>query len=242
MAKLSPFDQIKEKEKMLDFYIMATKQLQRRLPIYSSILLNASCLHPMVRSKPYTRDMVERLANVWQHVVNEIEDEWKIYMSEKCSNVPPGEGRIDHYWRAIFETKTMSGENKYIMLPPLVKAILSLQNGNSAVERSLSDNNNLVTGERTGIMHETIVGLRLIKQHARIAGGAHYVNITDEMKDGMKEACRLNQKRMNEGKEKKEKERKRKRRKRKRRKRKRKRRKLQKKQNLRKSKPEIDYK
>ena len=53
---------------------------------------------------------------------------------------------------------------------------MSLQNGNAAAERSLSDNKNLITAERTNLSDEAIRGLRMMKEQARSVGGAHKVN------------------------------------------------------------------
>ena len=51
LNKPSPYDQKREKEKMLSFYIATTKQLQRCLPLHNALLLSASCLHPVARTK-----------------------------------------------------------------------------------------------------------------------------------------------------------------------------------------------
>ena len=88
------------------------------------------------------------------------------------------------------------------MLPVLEKSILCLQNGNAAVERSLSDNKNTLTSERFNLLPESLVGLRRLKDHARKAGGAHCVSINDKMVDDMKGAYRLNQQRLIEEKNK----------------------------------------
>ena len=135
-------------------------------------------------------------------LVSQIKDEWKMYVAEKTCYIPPTEGRIDHYWGSIFDIKTLSGEKKYMILPRLIKSILCLQNGNAAVERSLSDNKNTIAPERVRLSPETVVGLRRLKEYGRKAGGAHCVNITDSMMEGMKEASRLNQQRLTEEKQK----------------------------------------
>ena len=102
--------------------------------------------------------MIERLAKMIPHVIaeteiSEVKDEWRLYMVESERKLPPPTTpltRVDYYWKAVFEIKSNSGEQKYSKLPALVKAVLAFQNGNAAVERSLSDNKNSVTSERTG--------------------------------------------------------------------------------------------
>ena len=44
------------------------------------------------------------------------------------------------------------------------------------MERSLSDNKNTVTAERSLLSDEAIIGLRRMKERARSSGGAHRVN------------------------------------------------------------------
>ena len=43
--------------------------------------------------------------------------------------------------------------------------MLSLNHADSAVERSLSDNNNTVQTERNNMLKETIISLRRMKEH-----------------------------------------------------------------------------
>ena len=62
--------------------------------------------------------------------------------SLQAEAIPPkwAEGHVDHYCAKIFDIKNSLGATKYNILPKLVKSAISLQNGNAAVERSLSDN------------------------------------------------------------------------------------------------------
>ena len=75
---------------------------------------------------------------------------------------------------------------KYTKLQLVVKAVLSSALGNALVERSLSDNKNTVTCERSKLIGGTIVWLRLMKEYARKHGVAHSVPISEEMIDGTK--------------------------------------------------------
>ena len=74
------------------------------------------------------------------------------------------------------------------MLVKLIKTCCSIQNGNAAVERSLSDNKNTVTKERTSLKDVTIRGLRIVKEYTRSAGGAHMVKITSDMRVALRNA------------------------------------------------------
>ena len=205
LQKLSPFEQKKEREKMPKFYIASTKQMQRRLPLQDPLVFNAACLHPGCRTQAISLNHIEKLAKMVPHIIQETEvrqvkDEWRLYMVESEKKLPDALQceRVDHYWNQVFKIKTTSGHLKYIILPKLVKAILAFQNGNANVERSLSDNKNTVTTERTELMEQTIVALRLMKEYARKCGGAENVCITEEMVKRMKEAKRLNDIRLKE--------------------------------------------
>ena len=79
---------------------------------------------------------------------------------------------VDHWCDSIFEMKTLIGERKYPMLEKLIKSVLlPLHHVNSAVERSLSDNNNTVQTERNNMLEETILSLKM-KEHAQKQRGS----------------------------------------------------------------------
>ena len=95
---------------------------------------------------------------------------------------------VDHWWDSIFEMKTLIGERKYPMLEKLIKSVLlPLHHVNSAVERSLSDNNNTVQTERNNMLEETIVSLKM-KEHAQSKGGAENVVISESILNHINDA------------------------------------------------------
>ena len=59
---------------------------------------------------------------------------------------------VDHWWHSIFKMKILIGERKCPMLGKSIKSVLSLHHVNSAVERSLSANNNTVQTERNNML------------------------------------------------------------------------------------------
>ena len=63
-----------------------------------------------------------------------------MHTAEKHLSAFNSNTRTDHYWRSVFEIKTICENSKYVQLQSLVKAFLALQNSNRVVERSLSDN------------------------------------------------------------------------------------------------------
>ena len=66
------------------------------------------------------------------------------------------------------------------ILQQLVKSLLALQNGNSPVENSLSDNNNTLRPERNKLSELTLKGLRRMKEEARSQGGSHAIDTNDK--------------------------------------------------------------
>ena len=78
--------------------------------------------------------------------------------------------------------KTTSVETKYKLLQKVVKSVLSLENANAAVERSLSHNKNMLTIERIGLLPETLIGFRRMKEYARHKGATHCIVFTQNMK------------------------------------------------------------
>ena len=74
-----------------------------------------------------------------------------------------------------------------------------IHHGNADVERSLSDNKQVVTPHRVSLGPKVIQGLRRTKELARSAGGAHNVNITKLMLGAAKNAYSEYEKRWCQG-------------------------------------------
>ena len=80
--------------------------------------------------------------------------------------------------------------------------MLSLRHTNSAVERSLSDNNNTVhQTERNNMFEETIISLRRMKEDARSKRGAENVVICESMLHHKNDAKRKDGERLRKEKE-----------------------------------------
>ena len=89
----------------------------------------------------------------------------------------------------------------------MIKSVLTLAHGNADVERSLSDNKNTVTKERTRLTTITINGLRLVKDYVNKTcnGNVSAVTVTKEMIAAGRSAHEQYRKRKKEEKEKEEK-------------------------------------
>ena len=79
--------------------------------------------------------------------------------------------------------------------------MLSLNHADSAVERSLSDNNNTVQTERNNMLEETIISLRRMKEHAQSKVGAESVVISKSMLNHINDAKRKDAERQRKEKE-----------------------------------------
>ena len=135
--------------------------------------------------------MIERIAKQMTHVIKEgeivlVRDEWRAYMAVDIleewyqTEVDNEDGEIeirhkrsDHYWRNVSKIKSPSGSKKYVILNRLVKSWLSFYHGNPEVERSLSDNKNTDTPERTSLSEQAVNGLRKAIDFVRKSHGNH---------------------------------------------------------------------
>ena len=68
---LTPYEQKKEREKMLKFYMSAVKFLQNIFPFDNMVLAAASCLHPDNRKDRITIKQIDYLAKKFKHVIAE---------------------------------------------------------------------------------------------------------------------------------------------------------------------------
>ena len=66
--------------------------------------------------------------------------------------------RTDEYWQHFFDI-IAAGNGGFRHIQNLIKTCLSIHHGNADVERSLSDNKNGLTKEKTSLSEETLLGL-----------------------------------------------------------------------------------
>jgi pescadillo protein len=141
------------------------------------------------------------LARMMKQVIGDEEvamvgDEWRLYQVEDVPQdwIMDSDSeeykRIDDYWNNVFNIKSnITNQPKFKVLPLLVKTCLSLSHGNADVERSLSDNKNTVTPERSSLALETIIGLRRTKDYVKCKGGrVDKLDITKQMHVSVQQA------------------------------------------------------
>ena len=107
----------------------------------------------------------------WEKALNES----SIYHdSTECSNFH----RIDHYWACIRNILDSDGRSKYSYLFTFPTIVLSLSHATVVPERAFSINKHLLSIHGHSINEETIVALRLVKDHLFKVGGPAKVKIT----------------------------------------------------------------
>lgn len=181
----SDFKRNELRHAMKEALVQMSAYLQKKLPLRSQLLKDLTCLSASSLKEETSVNAIGRLAAALPHIIKDrevslVKDEWKLLQvstsnSSEARNDDSSSNRLDHFW-----SKTVSeaeGETKkFLHLEKVLKSFLCLQSGNASVERSLSDNKNTVSAERTNLGLETLKGLRLSKDYARREGGAHNVN------------------------------------------------------------------
>ena len=75
--------------------------------------------------------------------------------------------RLDFHWSKIFDIKSEVGSKIFELLSKLVEHFFLLHHRNASVERSISDNKNIVTLKRIKLKDSTLSALRKAKEHPR---------------------------------------------------------------------------
>ena len=123
--------------------------------------------------------------------------------------------RIDNYWTDVSQiTDETTGKPKYGKLSKLAFCIFVLPHGNSEPERGFSINKHMLQIHGNAVNEETIVALRMVKDHILVCKGVMNVNITQDLIKSVHSAYRrynefLNAKKEEEKKAEEEKEKKR---------------------------------
>jgi hypothetical protein len=179
---------------LFDIILMFQKELIKSLPINNDFLRHLQCLQPLARkeqssrtsimylarSLPYllTNEEIDRIGAEWRvYEMADIPEDWIKTSTNSLNNVIEYVS-IDKYWYHVFSTPTTIGTPQYVTLTKLVKCLLSLSHGNSDVERGFSQNNHLVSDERSSLNESSINGLRATNAGIKFFGGGkvHMVN------------------------------------------------------------------
>ena len=165
LRKLSP-DQQKNVLGIRSFFSTAVSYLQEKLPLSNQLLRQLGCINPAKRKKESTVLLIQHLATTLQPNLNDtdIVDEWKAFQLD--DNLPaygPKE-RIELFWNQVFDLQGPDGNNRYNVMPAVVKPALVLAQTNADSECSLSVNAKIITDDRSLLGEKTIIGLHIVKE------------------------------------------------------------------------------
>ena len=165
LAVLKPDQQRSPLLAMRAFFVSAITHLQSRLPLNNNVLKDLGCFNPLSRNEKTTLISIQNLTRKLQPTldVSAVTDEWKLLqVDEDISSIT--ETQIELYWQAVFSLKAFSGDQRYSLLPKVIKSGLVLAQTNAESERSLSINARLVTKERASLGEASVIGLRTVKE------------------------------------------------------------------------------
>ena len=177
---------------MRTFFQSTTIYLLNHLPIGDTFVRDLTILHPDMREIDAGDRCIRRIAQSLPQVVKDnhvplVVDEWKLYRRQEIpedwfKTDEAGSTRIDHYWARVIEIKTLSGTEMFPYLKKLIKAVLTLSHGNADVERSLSVNKQATGTNRTLLTHESLNGIRQVKDALSAADGkVHAMDFSKEL-------------------------------------------------------------
>jgi len=116
----------------------------------------------LARNVPYflTNEEIDRAGAEWRvYAMADIPIEWIQKQTNSSENTFEYIS-VDKYWYHVLCTTTSTGAPQYLSLAKLVKCLLSLSHGNSDVERGFSQNNNVISDDRSSLNEASINGLR----------------------------------------------------------------------------------
>ena len=158
---------------MKSFYRAVTKDLKKMMPIEDTLLKALTCLN-LKEQKGYNslqhcRVVAREMPSVQPEEEIITGDEWIRYQEFEVTN-DDLKLRIDKYWHKIFSRRDDSGDN-FVVLPKMVKCVLSLCHSNADVERSFSTIKRMLTKQNMVLNEETVIGIRASTAAVEECGG-----------------------------------------------------------------------
>ena len=165
------------------FYKAIIKYLKKMLSLGDTLLQALTCLNPReqnsVNGLQYCRKVAEAMPSIRCEEQIIVGDEWVRYTEINVDD-DDMEVRVDHFWDKMFRRTDESGD-RFEILPKMVKCALALCHSNADVERSLSVNKRTLTKQNMAMKDETLIGLRVIKDAIKHAGGITKVEVSLNM-------------------------------------------------------------
>jgi len=172
--------------------------MQTALPVVNPVLRDLRCLQPSARKLEQSKSTVFRLCQHLKKITkmndmcDKVQAEWLMYMSDVSLDPLQTEyeisGNICQYWFRVSEMPDGMGGKKYVNLPHVAKAALTLSHSNAIPERGFSINNSLLGKDSLSLSEKTIVAERTVKNAITIFGSVTAVPVNKDMIDGARKA------------------------------------------------------
>lgn len=191
--EISQRDYIEFLDRARHFYENVIAALLKTLPLKNKILRDLQVLRPNSKTEESSVEALRRLAASIklfpQADIDELIDEWKLFKSESLpmGSSPEEEDqqdqsdpeisdddmndeanhRIDDFWSKVFHLKDNTGCQKYPKITLFMKIALTFSHGNADVERSFSENNLILTSQRTKMSDATLNGYKATSSYMK---------------------------------------------------------------------------
>ena len=134
LRELSPDQQKKFMLGIRSFFSTAVSYFQEKLPLCNQLLRQLGCMNPAKRKKESTVLSIQHLATTLQPNLNDtdIVDEWKAFQLDDDLPAYNPKERIELFWNQVFDLQGPDGNNRYKVMPALVKSALVLAQTNAA--------------------------------------------------------------------------------------------------------------
>lgn len=182
---------------VLGFYKTIVKYLLKKLPLNNEVYYDVQLLHPDSSYWPSNPLLsLCRLSLMIKHLISpseadSLKDEWSIYASE-MTVLPHDTHDLDEHWHRVQEMKNSLGHTKFPLLSKFAKCLIILTHGNADPERGFSENKHILTDERSVLSHDSIIGLRTVKNVLDVNDGDPLkVLITTPMIQQFRDASRI---------------------------------------------------
>ena len=148
---------------VVEFYVEATIQLKKRLPLSNSTVRALSVLDPKQRKKFATLNLLPtRFPNlVDEEKLDDLDLEWREFRHMDLMDLESLD--VDQFWNEIACLKKVDGQARFSILPQLMKCLLALPHTSADAERVFSQLTLIKTKQRNRIGNELLNSLLTVK-------------------------------------------------------------------------------
>ena len=152
---------------VLNFYIEATCQLKKRLPLSDSTVKALSALDPKQRKNFANLDLLTtRFPNlVDEEKLDDLDLEWREFRLMNLTDLESLD--VDQFWNEVACLKKVDGQVRFSILPQFMKCLLVLPHSSASAERVFSQLTLIKTKQRNRIGNELLNSLLTVKCNIR---------------------------------------------------------------------------